>query len=65
MIYTDSVRTSQGTHYVSATNPNRLLLFWEKVAVYCENGTRHIATLWAKCIFFLGFRMSIYTREST
>jgi hypothetical protein len=36
---TDSVRTSQGTHYISATKPNRLMLFREKVAVYCENHT--------------------------
>jgi hypothetical protein len=32
-----SVRTSQETHYVSATKPNRLMLFEETVAVYCEN----------------------------
>jgi hypothetical protein len=31
-----SVRTSQETHYVSATKPNRLMLFGETVAVYCE-----------------------------
>jgi hypothetical protein len=29
--------TSQETHYVSATEPNRLMLFGETVAVYCEN----------------------------
>jgi hypothetical protein len=34
-----SVRTSQETHYVSATKPNRLMLFRETVAVYCENHT--------------------------
>jgi hypothetical protein len=34
---TDTVRTSQGTHYVSTTEPNRLILFGETVAVYCEN----------------------------
>jgi hypothetical protein len=28
------VRTSEGTHYVSATEPNRLMLFGETVAVY-------------------------------
>jgi hypothetical protein len=32
--YTNPVRTSQETHYVSATGPNRLLLFVETVAVY-------------------------------
>jgi hypothetical protein len=30
-----SLRTSQETHYVSATEPNRLMLFRETVAVYC------------------------------
>jgi hypothetical protein len=35
------VLTSQETHYVSATEPNRLMLFGETVAVYCENHTEH------------------------
>jgi hypothetical protein len=34
---TDPVRTSQETHYVSATKPNQFMLFRETVAVYCEN----------------------------
>jgi hypothetical protein len=38
-IYKNSVRTSQETHYVSATKPNRLMLLRETVAVYCENHT--------------------------
>jgi translation initiation factor IF-1 len=29
----------QETHYVTATKPNRLMLFGETVAVYCENYT--------------------------
>jgi hypothetical protein len=37
--------TSQETHYVSATKPNRLMLFREIIAVYCENHTEHINTL--------------------
>jgi hypothetical protein len=37
----NQVRTSQETHYVSATKPNRLMLFRETVAVYCENHTEH------------------------
>jgi hypothetical protein len=45
ILYTDSVRTSQETHYVSATKPNRLMLFGETVAVYCENHKEHINTL--------------------
>jgi hypothetical protein len=28
-------------HYVSTTEPNRLMLFRETVAVYCENHTEH------------------------
>jgi translation initiation factor IF-1 len=35
--HTDTVRTSQETHYVSATEPNRFMLFGETVAAYCEN----------------------------
>jgi hypothetical protein len=41
IIYKNSVRTSQETHYVSTTNPNRLMLFGETVAVYCENHMEH------------------------
>jgi hypothetical protein len=39
------VRTSQETHYVSATKPNRLILFGETFAVYCEIHTKYIHTL--------------------
>jgi hypothetical protein len=38
-MYKNSVRTSQETHYVFVTKPNRLMLFRETVAVYCENHT--------------------------
>jgi hypothetical protein len=38
---TDSIRTSQETHYVFSTKTNRLMLFGETVAVYCENRTEH------------------------
>jgi hypothetical protein len=31
--------TSRETHYISATESNRLMLFGETVAVYCENHT--------------------------
>jgi hypothetical protein len=41
--HTDTVRTSQETHYFSATEPNRLMLFGE-TAVYCENHTEHTFT---------------------
>jgi hypothetical protein len=43
-VHTNSVRTSQETHYVSDTEPNRLMLFRETVAVYCENHTEHTNT---------------------
>jgi hypothetical protein len=39
--HTDTVRTSQETHYVTATKPDLLLLFGETVAVYYENHTEH------------------------
>jgi hypothetical protein len=39
--HTDTVRTSQETHYFSAKETNRLMLFGETVAVYCENHTEH------------------------
>jgi hypothetical protein len=39
------VCTSQETHYVSTTKPNRLMLVGETVAVYCENHTEHTDTL--------------------
>jgi hypothetical protein len=45
MIYINSIRTLQETYYVSATKPNRLMLFGETVAVYCENRTEHTDTL--------------------
>jgi hypothetical protein len=43
--HTDTVRTSQETHYVSVTEPNRSMLFGETVAVYCENHTEHTDTV--------------------
>jgi hypothetical protein len=41
----NSVRTPQETHFVSTTKPNRLMLFGETVAVYCENHTENTNTL--------------------
>jgi hypothetical protein len=40
-----SVRTSQETHYVCTTKPNRLMVFRETVAVYWENHAEHMRTL--------------------
>jgi hypothetical protein len=37
-----SFRTSQETHYVSATKPNRLMLFRKTISVYCENHTENL-----------------------
>jgi hypothetical protein len=39
-----AVRTSQETRYISATEPNRLMLIEETVTVYCENRTEHTDT---------------------
>jgi hypothetical protein len=43
--HADTVRNSQETHYVSATEPNRLMLSGETVAVYCESHTEHRDTV--------------------
>jgi thioredoxin-related protein len=43
--HTDTVHTSKETHYVSATEPYRLMLFGETVAVYCENHMEHTDTV--------------------
>jgi translation initiation factor IF-1 len=51
-VYINSVRTSQETHYVSTTKPNRLMLFRETVDVYCENHTEHTNTLCGQNVVF-------------
>jgi hypothetical protein len=46
--HTDTLRavgTSQETHHVSTTEPNRLMLCGETVSVCCENRTEHIYTV--------------------
>jgi hypothetical protein len=45
MEHTDTVHTSQETHYISATETNWLMLFGETVAVYCENHMEHTDTV--------------------
>jgi hypothetical protein len=45
IMYTNPVRTSQETHNVSATEPNRLMVCGETVAVCCENRKEHTDTL--------------------
>jgi hypothetical protein len=42
--HTDTVRTSQETHYVSATVTNQLMLFGEAVDVYSSSSSSYIAT---------------------
>jgi hypothetical protein len=44
-MYKNLVCTSQETHYVSSTEPNRLMSFREIMAVYCEDHMEHINTL--------------------
>jgi hypothetical protein len=41
-------------HNVSATKPNRLMLFRKIVGVYCENHTEHINTLCGQEAEFVG-----------
>jgi hypothetical protein len=45
LAYSNLVRTSQETHYVSATEANRLILYGETVAVSCRNHTEHTDTV--------------------
>jgi hypothetical protein len=42
MIYEYSVRTTQKTRYIWDTRVARLVLFMERVAVYCENYMKHL-----------------------
>jgi hypothetical protein len=53
VILKSSVRTSQGTHCVSVTTADRLMLFRETIAVCCENHTEHINTLCGQKAEFL------------
>jgi hypothetical protein len=55
-INNNSVRTSQEAYYVSATKPNRLMLFREIIAVYCENHTEHINTLYGQNAVFVNVK---------
>jgi hypothetical protein len=53
VLYKNPVRTSQETHYVSATKPNRVMLFRETVAVYCEKRKEYTDTLCGKNAEFM------------
>jgi hypothetical protein len=48
-IHTDSARKWQGTQSVTSRNTNQWMLFTEVIAAYCEDHTRHIYILWARC----------------
>jgi hypothetical protein len=52
MIYINLIRTSRETQNVTAKKPNRLMLFGETVAVYCENHTEHTDTLCGQNVEF-------------
>jgi hypothetical protein len=43
--YKNPIRTSQETYYISTTEPNRLMLCGETVAVCCENRAEHTDTV--------------------
>jgi UDP-glucose 6-dehydrogenase len=45
VVYKNQVCTSQETHYVSATESNRLMLFGKTVTVYGENHTEYTDTV--------------------
>jgi hypothetical protein len=60
ILYKNPVRTSQETHYVSTTKPNRLMLFGETVAVYCENNTEHTYTLFGQNAVFLMLKQVVH-----
>jgi 3-dehydroquinate dehydratase len=45
MEHITTVRTSQETHYLSAIETSRLMLFRGKIAVYCEIQMEHITTV--------------------
>jgi hypothetical protein len=51
--HTDTVRTSQETHYVSLTENNLLMMFMETVADCCKKHTENTDTMSAEYIFFL------------
>jgi hypothetical protein len=57
----NSVRTSQETHYISATKITRLILFREMVAVYCESHTKHTNTLCGQNAEFYLLKRVVHT----
>jgi hypothetical protein len=53
MEHTDTVRTSQETHYASAKLSNRLVLSGEGAAASCQNHKEHTDTLCGQSAEFL------------
>jgi hypothetical protein len=51
-MYNSPFRTSQETHYISATETNRLMLFREIIAVYCEDHMEHTDTICGQDVWF-------------
>jgi hypothetical protein len=45
ILYKNYIHTSKETHYFSATETNRLVLFRERIPIYCENRAKHTNTL--------------------
>jgi hypothetical protein len=48
VLYKNPIRTSQETHYVSATESKELILLVEAISAYCENHKKHKCTLLAE-----------------
>jgi hypothetical protein len=66
MLYKNSVGTSQQTHHASMTTVNRLMLFTEVIAVYCENHMENINTLCGQnAELFIGKTGGIYSNRGT
>jgi hypothetical protein len=60
ILYKNSVRTSQETHYISATKKSLLMLFRETVDIYCENHTEHTDILWGRIQSFGMLKSVVY-----
>jgi hypothetical protein len=66
VIHTNSVRTSQETHYFSVTKPNRLILFRETLVICCENHAEHTNTLCGQNAEFCNiYKFSSYLTGNT
>lgn len=59
-VHMNSIRTSQGTHYISAAKISRLMKFMEIITLYCENHSKHSNTLCMKNAEFLYVRSKLW-----